>query len=91
MITRIVVVGSGSFLEDSVARNAPGNVLFIESTLNWLAQRGAGIGITPKSLVPPRLQISSRQAYLLGGLVVILIPGICLGAGLAVWLRRRYK
>jgi hypothetical protein len=37
-----------------------------------------------------RLRIGSLQAFLLSGLVVIVLPLLVLGAGLGVWMRRRH-
>ena len=49
--------------------------------------------IVPRSISALRYSItlSSFQFYLFAGLAVILIPGLILGAGLATFLRRRYR
>ncbi len=89
--SRVVVTGSVGLVDDALSRRVPGNLLFLQSSLDWLAGRGVVTGIAPRSLVPNRLRISAREGYLLAGVVVILLPGGICGLGLAIWRRRRHR
>jgi ABC-type uncharacterized transport system involved in gliding motility auxiliary subunit len=87
--TRLVVVGTSAFVENSILAGAPGNLDFFMNALNWLLQREAMLAVAPK--VPQEFSLSmtpnqTRAVYFLtiGGmpLAVALV-------GLTVWMRRR--
>ena len=88
--TRLVVIGNAMFLNSQFLEMVPGNGNFFMNTLNWLQERKETITIRPKSLLVPSLRLTGRMSLILSGIVVIIIPLLVLGAGLAVWLRRRH-
>ena len=88
--TRLVVIGNAMFLNTQFLEMVPGNGNFFMNALNWLQERKETISIRPKSLLVPSLRLTGRMSLILSGIVVIIIPLLVLGAGLAVWLRRRH-
>lgn len=86
--TKLVVVGDAEFLNPQFANI--GNFDFVLNSLNWLQDEQESISIRPKSLTSQYLNINAFQKLVLAGVTVILIPLIILGAGLAMWLRRRH-
>ncbi len=88
--TKLVVVGSSLFMNAQFLGMIPGNGNFFMNCLNWLQERKDTISIRPKSLMVPGLRLTGRWSLILSGIVVIIMPLSILGAGLAVWLRRRH-
>jgi len=88
--TKLVVVGSASFLTPQISGMTPGNSDFFMNSVGWLKGTKESITIRPKSLQALRLTTSNLAALLLSGLVVILMPLLVLGAGFIVWARRRH-
>jgi ABC-type uncharacterized transport system involved in gliding motility auxiliary subunit len=88
--TRLLVIGTAGFLSQTIALRVPGNADFFLNGLGWLTEKKESISLRPKNLLSMRLRIGSLQAFLLSGLVVIVLPLLVLGAGLGVWMRRRH-
>jgi ABC-type uncharacterized transport system involved in gliding motility auxiliary subunit len=88
---RIVVFGGSTFATD-INYGAYGNGDMIINSIDWTAGEEQLINLTPKqqvnrALVPPQ----ASTMNLLALLTVIVIPGIALVAGIAVWVRRRSR
>ncbi|HEY8393021.1 MAG TPA: GldG family protein [Capillibacterium sp.] len=88
--SRVILVGNTSFLSGEIVTQVPGNLNFILNCFNWLDDREENLEIRPKSLYTPRLFISGTQVVIYTILFVVVIPLICFGSGLVVWLRRRH-
>jgi ABC-2 type transport system permease protein len=88
--TKIIVVGSASFLAPTFSAQIAGNTDFFLNSLGWLRGKASEITVRPKDMLTMRLGLSNLQALLFSGLVVILMPLLVLGAGFAVWIRRRH-
>jgi ABC-2 type transport system permease protein len=88
--TQLVVVGNVKFLDSAISQQVPGNGDFFMNSLGWLKGQKESLTIRPKSMQTMRLSINQLQALILSGVVVILLPLLILGAGLAVWMRRRH-
>ena len=88
--TKLVVVSSAEFLQSSLQQVAPGNADFFLNSLSWLSEKKDDISVSAKSLQSYPLRINTLWGLILSGVVVLLIPLVTLGAGLAVWLRRRH-
>ena len=88
---RLVVVGSTDFASDRYARNSHENLVFVENSIDWLAQDDALIGIRSKNRAPPPLVFTSattRQAVKYGN--VMGMPVLLVLAGvLRLWRRRQ--
>lgn len=88
--TKLVVVSSAEFLQSSLQQVAAGNADFFLNSLSWLSEKKDDISVSAKSLQSYPLRINSLWGLILSAVVVLLIPLGTLGAGLAVWLRRRH-
>jgi ABC-2 type transport system permease protein len=87
---KLVVVSSAEFLQTSLQQVAAGNMDFFLNSLSWLSEKKDDISVSAKSLQSYPLRINSLWGLILSAIVVLLIPLGTLGAGLAVWLRRRH-
>ena len=88
--TKIIVVGSASFLAQSLTSQIPGNTDFFLNSLGWMRGKTDEITVRPKDMLTMRLGLSNLQALLFSGLVVLIMPLLVLGAGFTVWIRRRH-
>ena len=87
---RILAMGSGQSLAPLMnAGTIKANFDFLVSSLTWLADTVKTVNITSKSLYQLPLQIPSARAFIYAGLVILLIPGGIILAGLIVYLRRK--
>jgi ABC-type uncharacterized transport system involved in gliding motility auxiliary subunit len=87
--TKLVVVGNVKFLQSGLPSQVPGNGDFFMNSLGWLKGQKESLTIRPKNVQQMRLSISNLWAFLLSGIVVIVLPLLILGSGLIVWMRRR--
>ncbi|MGB6846656.1 MAG: GldG family protein [Thermoanaerobaculia bacterium] len=86
---RLVVVGDSDFATNGQVQNMP-NATFLANTLNWLVERETLIGIPPKKPEYVRLSLSSSQMSKVTWLVLVVLPGLAVLLGFAVyWQRRR--
>ncbi|HEX4575694.1 MAG TPA: Gldg family protein [Gemmatimonadales bacterium] len=88
---RLVVVASADFATDRYATNAPGNVVFVQNAIDWLAQDEALIGIRSKNRAPPPLVFTSavtrdlvKYGNLLGVPILVMVAGT-----VRLWRRRQ--
>ena len=91
--TRIVMIGSLSFLESGVnSSSSDGNYVFIIDSLNWLHERPSTLWI-PTMAIPGRvdLNITSRQANTLAVVAIGGFPAACALVGVFIWYKRRYS
>ena len=93
-ISKIVVMGNSTFLEDSsMDAFGPyfnnGIALFLES-VNWMQEKKDDLTIAPKTYQYQYLEITAQQAKYMGIVVGVVLPLIILFAGLFVYLRRRH-
>jgi ABC-type uncharacterized transport system involved in gliding motility auxiliary subunit len=91
--SRIVVTGGSQFLfpPENIGY-LPENEAFFRNCMNWLRGADELIAITPRSIsnIRYKITLSTFQFYLFAGLAVIVVPGLFLGLGIAVFLRRRH-
>ena len=92
MPTRLVVVGDGDFVNESVIPPQGGNAQFGLNLVDWLAQDDALLSIRSKSIEPRTLRDISedsrpliKYANMLGPLLIVVIFGI------ARWRKRRAR
>ncbi len=88
--TRIVVVGSSSFLVPEISSQAPGNTDFFLNCMGWLGEKKDTLTIRAKSMISFPLNMTMTQRWIFSAVVVILMPLLLLGWALAVWVRRRH-
>jgi ABC-type uncharacterized transport system involved in gliding motility auxiliary subunit len=88
--TRLVVVGGSSFLVPEISAQAPGNTDFFLNSMGWLREKKDTLTIRARSMINFPLNMSTTLRWLFSGVVVVLMPLLVLGWGLAVWIRRRH-
>ena len=84
--SRVVVFSSALFLSQPYQANYD----MLLNSLSWARSREESISIRAKSLRTFPLRITRLAALIISGVAVLIIPLGVLGAGLAVWLRRRH-
>lgn len=87
--TRIVLIGDADFAANGVLSQIPNGQYLALNAINWLAEEEALIAIPPKANLPNNIYLSTIEqgAVCFGSLIVI--PGMILLAGLAVWFKMR--
>lgn len=86
---RLVVIGNSYFATNQLLRaNAP-NSFLLGNSLNWLIDREALLSIPAKSTQPVHLSLLKGQFYTILALVIGLLPGLAIAAGVTVYLKRR--
>jgi ABC-type uncharacterized transport system involved in gliding motility auxiliary subunit len=85
---RMVVSGDADFVTNGQLRNV-GNAELAANTVNWLVERENLIAIPPKKPEQVRLSLSGSELRSIGLLVFLVLPGLALVAGAAVYSRRR--
>ena len=88
--TKLIVAGNIQFLGQGLTSQVPGNGDFFLNGLGWLREQKQSITVRAKSLLQMRLSMGNLTALLYAGLVVIVLPLLVLGTGVAVWARRRH-
>ena len=81
VIGNSIFVGNKSFTEESAS--------FFLSSVNWLLEREALIGIPPKQIKTTSLSLTEPQIQTVFWACVLALPGFCLLLGVLVWWRRR--
>ncbi|BAP56264.1 hypothetical protein THII_1967 [Thioploca ingrica] len=85
---RVIIVGDGDFLSNALLGYA-GQLDLGLKLLNWLAQEDNLIQIPAKTALDLKLDLSPNMAILLGLFFLFGLPGILIGTGISIWLRRR--
>ena len=89
--TRIVLVGTPSFAENATLppNNGGANLELALASFQWLAGEDALIALPPKPGRGLPLALSQSDQSNLIFITAVLMPGIIVVAGIAVWWRRR--
>jgi len=87
---RVVVMGDGDFLSNSVIANG-GNLELGMSIANWLSQDDAYVNIPVRTARDRGLDLSNSQQITIGALFLVLLPLALLGGGIGIWWRRRRR
>jgi hypothetical protein len=86
---RLVVVGDSDFLTDVEIANA-GNQILAMNVINWLAARELSMGIPPRDVESLNLFVDRQQMRIILAVVLLVMPGAAIAAGILVWRRRRH-
>ncbi len=87
--TRLVVMGDSDFLSDTEISNAGNSVLAINA-FNWLAAQEHALGIPPRAVTQSGMYLNDSQMQMILFLILIVMPGAAIAAGIFVWRRRRH-
>lgn len=85
---RMVVIGDSDFITDNQVANA-GNAILFDTAVNWLVERQAAVAIPPRTPEQTKLNLTQSQISGARWLTVAIVPLAMLGAGFAVYRRRR--
>lgn len=87
---RIVLIGDADFVTNSMVGTGGNGVLFTDS-LVWLTRFSENIDFQPQAFTTglPMIFVSTQTLDVIAFITVILMPGLVLLLGLAVWLRRQ--
>lgn len=86
----IVIASSISLDSSSLSMSTYGNSSYMLSLLNTVTGRGdVGISIESKTLEGTELGITTAQIYVLGAILVLVIPLAILIAGIVIFIKRR--
>jgi hypothetical protein len=86
--SRLVVVGNADLISPS-GQTSQVAADFTMASLNWVMNREALVGISPRRPTVFTLSVPADQVALLQTLVILILPGLALIAGALVWWRRR--
>jgi len=86
---RLVVVGDSDWASDALIQVGGGNLMLALNSVHWLLSQESRIAIPPKTSVETHLNLTGSQANVLFLLFVVVLPALAVGAGVAVYLRRR--
>lgn len=86
--SRLVVVGNANLISPE-GQTSQVAADFTMASLNWVMNREALVGISPRSPTVFTLGISPDRLALLQTLLILVLPGLALIAGALVWIRRR--
>lgn len=84
---RLVVFGDSLFAGNWL--NNGGGMLLMQNAVNWLLFQEDLLEIAPKDVNEIRLQLDKSELNHLLGLVGVLLPGLVMGLGVVVYVRRR--
>lgn len=89
--TRIVLVGTQAFAENATLppNNGGANLELALASFQWLAGEDALIALPPKPARALPLVLTQQDQSNLIFITAVLMPGIIIVAGIAVWWRRR--
>ena len=89
--TRIVIVGTPAFAENRTLppNNADADVDLALGSIQWLAGQDSLIALPPKPERAPPLALTQSDQSLLIFLTAVVMPGVMIVGGIAVWWRRR--
>lgn len=87
---RIIVMGDGDFLSNTYL-GTQGNMAMGEAIFNWLSHDDNFIEIPPSVAPDSKVTASEAQMAILGVIFILLIPGLLVGSGFFIWLKRRKK
>jgi len=86
--SRLVVVGNANLISPT-GNTSQVAADFTMASLNWVMNREALVGISPRRPTVFTLSVPPDQVALLQSLVILVLPGLALITGFFVWWRRR--
>ncbi|HEX4986964.1 MAG TPA: GldG family protein [Burkholderiales bacterium] len=86
--SRVAVIGDSDFATNSFFHIMGNGKLFLNA-VNYLASKENLIGLEPRALDLPRVNLTNRQMKGTFFLAVILVPALLAAIGFAVWWKQR--
>ncbi len=85
---RVVAIGDGDFASNSYFPYMANSDLLL-TTVRWLAREDRGTAVSSRIPVPSLTLLTDRQARIVFGITVVLLPLSVVALGGLVWWRRR--
>jgi ABC-type uncharacterized transport system involved in gliding motility auxiliary subunit len=87
---KIVLVGDSDFATNGLVLSPAGNGVLFTDSLAWLSGLSEEIQFAPQAFAAslPLIFVSQQQLDLITFVTIILLPGVTLVTGLAIWTRR---
>jgi ABC-type uncharacterized transport system involved in gliding motility auxiliary subunit len=85
--TRIVAIGCAKFLENDTLDAVGSN--FFTNCVDWLVKKDAILDISPKKPQEYSIDLSPISYRTTVWFAAVIIPGLCLLAGIVTWMSRR--
>jgi ABC-2 type transport system permease protein len=87
---RIVLIGDSDFISNGQVLSAPGNGILFTDALAWVSGFSDQIEFAPQAFTAglPTVFVSQQQVDLVVFITVVLVPGILIVSGLAIYARR---
>jgi ABC-type uncharacterized transport system involved in gliding motility auxiliary subunit len=85
---RLIVVGDSDFATNGQLGNA-GNPTLMVNAVNWMVARKNLLGIPPRPPEQVHLSLTRQQLAFIFWLVIAGLPGLAVGLGVIVYVRRR--
>jgi hypothetical protein len=86
---QVLLVGDSDFVKNGQITVPEGNAILFTDGIAWMTGLGEQVRFAPQALGSvPLLGVDGPTLNLIAFLTVILLPGVVLVAGLAVWQRR---
>lgn len=87
---KIVLVGDSDFATNGFVESPRGNGILFTDSMVWLTGLGDQVEFSPQAFSAslPLVFVSQQQLDLITFITIILLPGVTLVTGIAVWSRR---
>jgi hypothetical protein len=88
--TRIMLVGDSDFATNGFLASPQGNAYLLVDGIRWLIDYSSQVEFAPQARITntPLIFTDRGSLDMIAFITVVLLPGIVLGAGMLVWLRR---
>ena len=87
---KILLVGDSDFVTNGFIGGSQGNAILFTDGVAWLTGFNEQVSFSPQAFTTalPLVFISTQTLDLIAFVTVILMPGLVLVSGLAIWTRR---
>ena len=88
-VGRVVVVGDGDMVLNSLVADGPGNASFMVNTFRWLLGDDARLSVVGRPTTVRKLALTEKDTAMIRWVALVLMPLLIMMLGLAVWAGRR--
>ncbi len=88
-VGRVVVVGDGDMVLNSLMADGPGNASFLVNSFRWLLGDDARLSVVGRPTTVRKLALTEEDTSMIRWVALALMPLLIMMLGLAVWAGRR--